>query len=323
MKVHWFWLAAIPAFAAVDGTVVNRTTNKPQADATVTIYKLGGAGMESLESVKSDAQGKFKFEANATGGPHLIQAAFEGVTYNRMMQPGSPSTNLEVEVFGSTTAPAGVKVKQHVFILEPADGKLQVAENIVYDNGTTRAYNDPAGSVRFYLPAEAQGKARIMCEGPKSMPIERTPKLIKGNVYAVDFPIKPGETRIQVNYEMPLGTPPVWAIKLLHKEGDTRLATPSGVTLKGDSVKELGREPRSQAVIYEAAGQDIKVEVAGTGSLRGPETSSNDEAPQVQEVMPRIHEKWPVIIGLAGAILAIGLFLIYRTELPGKDTKRG
>lgn len=317
------FLLALPLMAAVDGTVVNRTTGKPQADATVTIYKLGQAGMESLESVKSDAQGKFLFQATATGGPHLVQAAFEGVTYNKMITPGAPATGLEVEVFASAPTPTGVKVKQHVFILEPSNGRLQVAENIVYENSGTRSYNDPAGSVRLYLPAESEGKARIMCEGPKSMPIERTAKLIKDNVYAVDFAIKPGETRIQANYDMPLGTPPVWAIKLLHKEGETRLATPAGVTLKGDGIKELGREPRSQAVIYEAAGPLIKAEVEGSGTITGPEQS--DDTPQVQEVMPRLYDQWPVVVGLAAAILALGLALLYRTQVPepGKDTKRG
>ena len=43
-------------FAAVDGTVINKTTGKPQAGATVTLYKFGSAGMESVESVKSGAQ---------------------------------------------------------------------------------------------------------------------------------------------------------------------------------------------------------------------------------------------------------------------------
>lgn len=317
-------LFAIPLFAAVDGTVINRTTSKPQPNATVTLYKLGQAGMEALESVKSDGQGKFTMQATPAGGPHLVQAAFDGVTYNKMLPPGTPSTGLEVEVYAASPTPAGVKVKQHVFILEPANGKLQVAENIVYENSGTRAFNDPAGSVRLYLPAETQGKARIMCEAPRSMPIERTPKPVKDNVYSVDFPIKPGETRIQANYEMTLGTPPVWAIKLLHKEGDVKLATPAGVTLKSANLKEIGREPRSQAVIYEATGQEIKAEVEGSGTIQGPESSS-DDSPKVEEVMPRLYERWPMVVGLAAAILAIGFSTLYRAEVaaPGKDPKRG
>lgn len=319
-------LAVLPLMAAVDGTVLNRTTGKPQPNATVTLYKLGQAGMESVESVKTDGSGKFVLQATPSAGPHLVQAAFDGVTYNKMLPPGSKSTGLEVEVFASSPTAAGVAIKQHVFILEPADGKLQVSENIVYENSGNRAFNDPAGSVRFYLPPETQGKARIMCEGPRSMPIERTPKAVKDNVYAVDFPIKPGETRIQATYEMALGTPPVWAVKLLHKGGDVRLATPAGVTLKSANLKEIGREPRSQAVIYEASGQEIKAEIEGSGSIRGPEATSNDDSPKIEEVLPRLYDRWPLVVGLAAAILGIGLSMLYRADVPaavaGKDSKR-
>ena len=53
------FLLAASAFGAVDGTVTNKTVGKPQAGATVTLFKLGGAGMEAVESVKSDASGKY------------------------------------------------------------------------------------------------------------------------------------------------------------------------------------------------------------------------------------------------------------------------
>src|SRR4051812_28365556 len=91
-------LASTAAVAAVDGTVVNQTTGKPQPGATVTLYKLGQAGMESVESVKSDAQGRFSINQDPKG-PHLIQTAFDGVTYNHMLPPGSSPTGLSLDVF--------------------------------------------------------------------------------------------------------------------------------------------------------------------------------------------------------------------------------
>src|SRR6266511_6347714 len=56
----------LPAMA-IDGTVVNQTTGKPQGGATVTLYKLGQAGMESIESVKSGADGKFSIQQDLQG----------------------------------------------------------------------------------------------------------------------------------------------------------------------------------------------------------------------------------------------------------------
>ena len=95
-----FFLASI-ATAAVDGTVTNRTTGKPQPDATVTLYKLGENGLESVESVKSDAQGKFRINQDLQG-PRLLQSAYGGVTYNHMLPPRAPTTGVALDVYESS-----------------------------------------------------------------------------------------------------------------------------------------------------------------------------------------------------------------------------
>ncbi|MBI3208907.1 MAG: hypothetical protein HYZ37_08395 [Candidatus Solibacter usitatus] len=307
------FLVALPLCAAVDGTVINRTTGQPQGGATVSIYKLGEAGMESLETVKSDAAGKFQFQMTPGPGPHLIQAAFEAVTYNKMMPPGTPRTNIVVEVFHSQAKPGDAKVTQHMLLFEPFDGKLVVSENIVYENNGKLTYNDPAGTVKVHLPEATGGKARIMCTAPNGMPIERTPGATKSaGIYSVDFPIKPGETRFQVTYEVPLPSPAVFKGKILHKEGTTRLVTPRGVSLKGEGLTELGREPATQAAIYNLTAKDFQVEIEGTGSLREPAASGDDEGPGIKEVMPRVYTKLPVVLALAFAILLLGFVAHYR-----------
>src|SRR5436309_1446511 len=98
-----FLLASI-ASAAVDGTVTNRTTGKPQPGATVTLYKLGQNGLESVESVKSDAAGKFRIDQNLQG-PRLLQSAYDGVTYNHMLPPGAPTSGVALDVFDSSKQP--------------------------------------------------------------------------------------------------------------------------------------------------------------------------------------------------------------------------
>jgi hypothetical protein len=89
------------ASAAIDGTVTNRTTGKPQPGATVTLYKITQNGPESLESVKSDAAGKFSIAQNPPG-PRLLQSAYDGVTYAHMLPPGTPSTGVALDVYNSS-----------------------------------------------------------------------------------------------------------------------------------------------------------------------------------------------------------------------------
>ncbi|HUQ91670.1 MAG TPA: hypothetical protein VM120_08310 [Bryobacteraceae bacterium] len=313
MKLLLLW--AMPLIAAVDGTVINRTTGKPQAAATVTIYKLGEAGMDSLESVKSDASGKFNLQTSAGPGPYLIQAAYDGVTYNKMLTPNSPRTGVEVEVWNSQGKPGEAKILQHMLLFEPVDGRLMVNENIIYKNDGNLTYNEPvSGTLKFYLPPETRGKVRVMGSAPNGMPIERAAVPTKiPNVFGVDFPIKPGETRFQLTYEMPLSSPAAFTGKILHKEGTTRLVTPRGVTLKGEGLSELGREPATQAAIYSLTAQDFTVNIEGQGSLRESAGASGEEGPGIQEILPRVYERVYVVLGLIVAILVLGLVLLYRT----------
>jgi len=316
-SVATFFLLTFSLSAAVDGTIVNKTTGKPQPDATVSLFKLTEAGPESLETVKSDAAGKFVIQANAAGGPHYVQVAFDGVTYTKMMPPGSPSTNLEVEVYNVQAKSTDAKITQHMLLLEPVEGKLTVTENIIFQNSGKSTFNDPGGSLRFYAPPEAGGKIRVMATAPGGMPVERIANsTMTPNVYGVDFAIKPGETRFQFAYELPLGDPPVFKGKLLHKEGTTRLVAPRGVTLKGDGLSDLGREPATQAAIYNLAKQEFSVEITGSGSLREPSGGggSEEDGPSIQEILPRLYNRLYLVLGLSTAILLVGFLMIYRNS---------
>ncbi|MBL8178514.1 MAG: carboxypeptidase regulatory-like domain-containing protein [Bryobacterales bacterium] len=318
MKLSVF-LLTVPLMAAVDGTVFNKTSGKPQAGATVSIYKLTEAGPESLETVKSDAAGKYQLQANPASGPHYVQVAFEGVLYTKMMPPGSPTTNVQVDVFSSSPKPGDAKITQHMMLFEPMESKLVVTENFIYQNNGNTAYNEPeGGTLRFYMPPETQGKVRISATAPQSVAVERSAiKTGTANVYGVDFAIKPGETRFQLSYEMPLADPPVFEGKLLYKGATTRLVTPRGVTLKAENISELGREPATQAAIYDVKGPDLKLEISGSGSLREPEsTGGEEEGPSIQEVMPRVYDQVSIVLALAIGILILGFALIYRQ--PGR-----
>ena len=124
------------------------------------------------------------------------------------------------------------------------------------------------GSFRFYLPPEAKGQVSVTINAPGGMPIQRpAEKTNTPNVYKVNYPIKPGETRFDLNYTVPVTSPLIFTGKILHPEGASDLVIPNGVTIKGDGLELAGQEPKTQASIYRIKGNEYKVEVAGTGSL--------------------------------------------------------
>ena len=324
-----FLLLCLPVFAAVDGTVINRTTSKPQAGATVTLYKLGQAGMESIESVKSDASGKFTINQTPRG-PHLIQTAYDGVTYNHMLPPGRPSSGLTLDVYAASRKQGAARVDKHFVLFEPKGSELAVSENFLFLNDGKTTYNDSDnGTLRIYVPPGGTKTLVVQATAPQGMPIRRAAEKTKQpDVYYIDFPIKPGQSTIQANYTLPFSTPGRFEGRVLHKGGLTSLIAPDGVTLKGDGIEEKGQEPRSKARVYQVRGDSYKIDIEGSGVLKSPEgPESGSEGPSVSQIMPGLYTKVPVnalkvsafywVIALAAGILAAGFALLWRAQPTG------
>jgi len=324
------WLATLllisPAFAAVDGTVVNGTTGKPQPNVTVTLVQPSQSGMDNLGTVKTDAAGKFHFDKQgAAGGPQLLQAVFTGVTYTKMVPPGTPSTGVQVDVFDATSKAGIAQVSQDLILLQPSDTQVAVNESVFFQNLTKTTYNDAKnGSLHFYLPPEANGTVNVTVTAPGGMPVARSAeKTGQKNVYSVDYPIKPGETRFDLAFALPATKPMVVSGKILHQEGATRVAVPPGVTVQSDNLTPLGEEPQTKASIYDLKGKEYKIELQGTGALGSTSPTSEEDsgAPKIEEIQPRIYDvkflgfpalDW--ILGIALGILGLGLFLLYRSN---------
>jgi len=306
---------AASALAAVDGTVVNRTTGKPQAGAAVSLIEIGQAGMTPLADAQSDALGRFRFDASPKGAV-LIQTTYQGVSYNAAIQPGAPATGVEVEIFEASKTPGAVEITQHVYLFEPSEKELNVSESFFYSNKGKTTYHDPSsGTARVLVPGAAGETIQVTVTGPNNLPLQRSAeKAGRPNLYKVDFPIKPGESRIDVNYKLPFANPGKFSGKLLQKETLTRLVVPAGVELKGDGLEAVGREPRSQAQIFNVKSGPFEVEIQGTGSIRSAEAAPEDEdsGPGIQQILPRLYDRIYIVLGIALAILALGFALLYR-----------
>ena len=320
-------LASLPAFAAVTGTVINRSTGQPQAGATVALNKLGQNGIELIDQAKSDAQGKFTINREVQGPPHLLRTAFDGVTYNHMIPPGSPTTNLTVDVYDSSKQPGGAKVSKHMLLFEPGGGQMTVNETFIFANDGKTAWNDPdSGTLHFFMPAGANGKAQVNATAPGGMPIGApVTKTAKPDVYAVDFAVKPGETRFDITYVVPYKDGETYDGKVVTKDDNTYLIAPNGITLAGTDLRDLGTEPRTQAHIYGLNASAYKIQLTGTEAA--PPAPASDQAessgPQIEQIMPRVFGQAKLILALALGILALGFAILYRTPNPKESNERG
>jgi hypothetical protein len=185
------------------------------------------------------------------------------------------------------------------------------------------AWNDPdGGTLHFFLPPGAEGKVQVNATAPGGMPLG-TPvkKTAKADVYSADFAVKPGETRFDLAYSIPYTEGSAYAGKVITKDENTYLIVPSGVTLKGDNLNDLGAEPRTQAHIFGLTGNAYNVQLTGMVAAAAPDqggdTGDSDSGPKIEQIMPRIFGQAKLILALALGILALGFVLLYRAPGPG------
>jgi hypothetical protein len=315
------WLGLIAsaccAFASVDGVVMNATTGSPEPGVSVNLVQPGAGGMETLATVKSDAVGKFKVDQSIPPGPALLQATYQGATYTLILPPGGPTNGVQVNVYNATTDPKSAKLGQRMMVLEPSASALKVTETLLYQNDSNTTFQDAAnGSAQFFLPPAAKGNVSVTINSPGGMPIQRPAQKTKqANIYKIDYPLRPGETRFDVNYSLPPSD--TFSGQLAHPGDATKLVTPVSVTLSGDGIESLGQEPQTQAHIYNVKNPKYEVKIQGIGSLRDNETQAGASqedtgAPGVEVSQARLYSRLYWVLGLTFGILAFGGLLLYR-----------
>src|SRR5205823_6615317 len=163
---------------------------------------------------------------------------------------GRPTTGLSLDVYNASTKPGETKVSKHMILFEPGGGQVSVNETFLLSNTGKTAWNDPDnGTVKFFVPSGA-AKPTVQATAPGGMPIGAAVKPTSTpDVFAVDFPVKPGDTRIDVTFTAPYIEGADYVGKVPTKDDNTYLIVPSGVTMKADGVNDLGTEPRTQAHI--------------------------------------------------------------------------
>lgn len=321
MKLAVAFLLSIAAQAAVTGTVVNGTTGTPQANTPVTLYKFGQGGMAPVANTKTDAQGAFSFSQDTSGtpGPAMVRVELDGVTYNKIMPPGTPTAGVQLTVYNASKQPGAAKVAKHMILFEPSNGQMVVNETLLYQNAGKTTWSDPQnGTLRFFLPTAAKGQVDVKGTAPDGMPVPvPTDKTSKPEVETAKFEIKPGETRFDISYTVPYTEGQPYAGKIETHDDNTYLITPNGITLKAAGLTDLGVEPKTQAHIYGLPASAYNIQLTGTEAAPPDQpaaTQDDNSGPKIEEIMPRLYGKAIWIMALAMGILALGFVILYRAR---------
>jgi hypothetical protein len=331
-------LAQLAAAQTLTGTVTNGTTNKPGAGDEVILISLGN-GMEPKGSVKADSNGKFSFTL-PDAGPHLIRAVHQGVTYHQMAPPGTNS--VDVKVYDVVKKIDGLSMTADVMRFQADGGQLQGTRLFAVSNNSSppkTQMNDH--NFEFFLPPgakleEAQAKA------PNGQPIsaETAPQGEK-NKYAVIFPLRPGETQIQVQYTMPYSGNLTVDPKPLYPAEHIVVVLPKSMTFKAakESIYQNMQDPNSGDSSVQVAQQTqpgqttLGFTISGTGTISdspqqvaagaAQQQGGNENrpggglGPPIDAPDPLSKYRWP-IIGAFLVLLGVGAWFV--TKRPGAAT---
>lgn len=312
MRFLMLLLVSLPAVAAIEGSVVNKTTGKPQPGVEVSLTKLTDKGMQSAASGSTNAQGRFRLDGDAASA-HLIQARYQNVSYSAQLQPNQ--SQVEIAVYDALPAVSAAEVTQHMILVETDGQDLVVNETILYQNDSQTTWYTPKGTARFYIPAAAGENRMARAIAPGGLPVDR-PLLATAErrVYAIDFPVKPGETRFDLSYKLSAAAGATLGGRILHDGGPVRLVAPQGIQVEGKGLEPAGREPSTGASIFTIKDHDYSIKLSGTGQLKRPEATerSEEDGPSIQVMQPPGYARaWKIFLALTLVSLALAFAAHY------------
>lgn len=313
--------------AQITGAVSNGTTNKPSSGDNVVLLSLSG-GMEEVAHTKTDAGGHFSLTPPQEGGEYLIRVEHQGVNYFQRASQGSNVVN--VAVYDAAKTVDHLIFDGRVFRFQTIpNGRMEVAETFILRNQSSPPRTKAgATSFDFDLPAGAEIEEGV-AQGPGGMPTSMRPVPIdKKNRYGFAFPLRPGQTRFQVTYNVPYAGTREFAVTPELPLTELGIMLPKTMEFSS-SASQLGRSPDVDGMtVYVAhdlpSGRELKFSVSGQGTVPGQgeaESPAQDTSGFPQEVpgssgsrQASNNSHWYIIGVLVLALLGGGYWL-FRMQL--------
>ncbi len=205
-----FLAALLPALAAIDGTIVKSTSGQPQPGVIVMLTQPGQAGMSTLGTVKSDAGGSSASIRTARADRNSSRPSSAACSTPRPFRLACLQPECRSRFTTRSPKIGSAQVAQDLILLQPSANQVAVNESIFFENKSQTTFNDPKnGTLHFYLPPEANDKVSLSVTSPGGIPVNRAVKKGEKNVYSVDYPIRPGETRFDLTYTLVAATQPL------------------------------------------------------------------------------------------------------------------
>ncbi|MGA9208366.1 MAG: carboxypeptidase regulatory-like domain-containing protein [Terriglobales bacterium] len=273
-------LCALSMATNLKGTVKNGTTGKPAAGDDVVLLDMS-QGMQEAARTKSDAQGRFSFKYEETGGPHMVRVLHQGVNYfpqGGIIPPGTSTA--EVTVYDAAAKVPGIGLTVDMLRAQSEGNNLQVTELWVVKNPSSPPRTQMSDNAfEIMLPPDAQVDSG-MASGPGGQPVNSAPvPQSEKSKYAFTFPLRPGETRFQVNYHLPYSGTIKIGPRPLYATDHVVIMLPKTMQFTGGGAgyqTMSGADPDAniQVITNVNPGQDLSFNLSGTGTIQEGEQTA-------------------------------------------------
>jgi len=342
-----FLLSLSASAQTLTGTVKNSTTGKPASGDDVVLLTLG-QGMQEAGRTKADSKGNFSFKLSEQG-PHLVRAIHQGVTYHRMAPPGT--TSVEVEVYDVGKQVQGIEVVADVMRLQAVQGQLNFQRIFAVENNSKpprTQMNDR--NLEFVVPDGTKMiRGSALTQGGNPLNSDPVPQDDKKTRYAFLFPLRPGTTQFEVEYEIPYNGKASIDPKSFYSLQHFVAIVPKSMQFSAGSdtnFKQMNDPQQPDANVQVAssaqAGQHLSFEISGEGSLGDRQQNAGapsepagggggQEAdrpggglgPPIDAPDPLQKYRWWILAAFAAALVGGGVYVASRQQKAQRAARPG
>jgi hypothetical protein len=298
-------LCLLPSFAfagsAITGSVRNQSTGAAAAGDEVILLRLLN-GMQEEARTRIDSQGSFTFNAQLPESRYLVRVMHQAVNYDREAPLGGGAVT--INVFDAAPAVKGVSGKIEIMRIGSERNSLHVSDLYDIKNDSSPPLTQASEhNFEFYLPPKAVISS-VMAAGPNSGGVKISAAAVAAEPghYTLNFPLRPGETKFAINYDLPYSGHAVLRPRLFYPVEQLAVMFPPSMSFKSDSPgfhplmneKDVDVEALNQV----AAGPAPAFEISGNGappplSSAHPKPETRPQAPFDVQARPAAPSKAP------------------------------
>lgn len=291
---------ALSAYAAdnIQGMVHNQTSGKAATGDEVILLRLQN-GMEEEAKTRTDTAGAFSLPLSAADVLHVVRVVHQGVNYDQTASGKGP---LNIAVFDAVPHIRGLQGTLGIAQVESDGETLKVTEMYSIANDSVPPVTQ-FGPRNFEISiAQKATLDSLVVKKGGGVWVNLAPVPIKGQQghYAVDFPIRPGDTLFKFVYHLPYSEPTRLQVKLPYPIRNFAVMHPPSMSFKPSSAAAFTSPGLAQGLrVEQAVGKPVVRDVAAF-EISGIGLASSSQAARASSAMssPALKPETPAAVTL-------------------------